>query len=146
MSGSGKYQAVVFSGTSTINCVYISSDYGVNWNPRTIPIVSSDYNFRAVSMSSSGKYITIGSYSNGNLYTSSDIGITWTRNDYINVSSINSISLSATGQYQTFTNTNGFIYISNNFGKDNWVQTSIQQNWVFGQIGFSQTYRSTIRC
>jgi len=108
MSSSGQYQ--IFYLTNTINSIiYISNNYGLNWN--TINNISSNNisSISSISISSSGKYIAIGTILNNTistsltspLYFSSDYGNTF--NDYSSkitfANNWNIINMSANGQY-----------------------------------------------
>jgi len=160
MSSAGQYQTAVSQGAG----VYISSDYGVSWN---IATVTNDANangrtWYASSVSSSGQYqnaITTsdGTYNSaaqgyGYIYTSSNYGLTWNKNSSAPTKNWYSISISATGQYQTaivyYNDTTAFnnvnvsinsvptssdygIYISKDYGNSWNPCSSVSNNSIF---------------
>ena len=81
-----------------------------------------------ISISSTGQYQTVGTQNNGYVYTSSDFGITWiTRTQIFGL--LYSISLNASGQYQTLVSYGNYIYTSNNYGVS-WTQmTTVPSNF-----------------
>ena len=135
-SGSGQYQLITTNNnTSTIssnNIILTSSNYGLGWTGQ-IPDATIDYkiNYSSSAVSTSGQYqlLTIKgvSYTNPNIYLSSNYGNTFTGiggailppagTDYT------SCSISASGQYQLVTSSasnspayNYGAYLSDNFG------------------------------
>jgi hypothetical protein len=116
MSSTGRYQ--IASDTA----VYISSDYGINWNI----ITATNYsNPTTVSISLTGKYQSA-AVNNVGILTSSDYGATW--NLKTNITSNNTwfaIAMSSSGQHQTATkitsaSNTDVLYVSNDYGKT-WV-------------------------
>lgn len=116
MSYSGQYM-ITCTYSSTIP--YFTSSYGSNWN-QISALVAKQY--RIAKISGNGEYMLIGDYANGgNLYLSSNFGISWITNPGIGISSAYGFSaggVSYTGQYM-FAQTN----VSSNYGK-NWRQTT----------------------
>ena len=101
MSDNGKYQSAV--STSNGN-VYLSSNFGVNWTTVSVSAFGSN----SISLSSTGQYqsvVFLNNLDTGCVYTSSNFGATWTPRTVIVFGGINyaftSISVSASGQYQT---------------------------------------------
>ena len=96
MSGSGLF-AIAFSNQT--GQIYVSNDYGNSWSP----IITISAQIFSMSMSYSGQYAVFGinNATNGNLYYSSNYGITWT----LSASTISQdgngliVSMSNTGQY-----------------------------------------------
>ena len=68
----------------------------------------------------------------GDIYISNDYGITWLYVDSPDVldKTWESISLSATGQYQTALEQNGFIYTSNDYG-NTWTSKGPTYTWRY---------------
>lgn len=116
--------SLVFNGGG----VYISNDYGINWNKQLIID-----NCSSITTSYTGQYLAVTSNSlqNGGIYTSSDYGKTWTNRilfstNWINITSDNS------GQYlaaTSFADNNGDIYLSNDFGVTWNKSNTFINNW-----------------
>jgi hypothetical protein len=108
MSATGQYQI----GSSNTNNIYVSTDYGVNWNPDGA--VQLD-RYRCVAISATGQYrvgVRDGTYqiqisrNYGSSYSSVGPVATWT-----------AVAISSTGQYvSAITNTSTAIHISSNYG------------------------------
>jgi len=111
LSYNGLYQTIV------TEYIYISSDYGQTWTNVSFQNNFDDRNWDSVAMSSDGHYQTA-IESGGDIYTSSNYGITWAfvNNDTVIDKQWESISLSATGQYQTALEQYGYVYLSNDYG------------------------------
>ena len=94
--------------------IYISNDYGSNWNAVTDSTVNIDALWRNVSISATGRYISI-LQDNGFIYYSTDFGITWHRYEDANLQSRQwrCVCVSANGHYQLAAELNGYIYMSN---------------------------------
>jgi hypothetical protein len=117
VSASGQYQTAVSSSSSN---VYISSNYGVTWTTSEYNNLSQSLN--SVRISSSGKYQTvIGNY----VYVSSNYGSSWRLTSLVDG---RAISLSASGQYQTYGVYGGYIYISSDYG-NTWKSTAFSAYW-----------------
>lgn len=117
MSHDGSIQsAIVFGGN-----IYNSRDFGKTWIP-----VKQNFNLLwfYISLSANGKIQTAVAQKEG-LYTSYDFGKTWIKNKSLsNNISWNSVCISEDGKYQTAVangyetnNINGYIYVSNDYGK-----------------------------
>ena len=90
-----------------------------------------------VDYSLDGQYQTTSTLYGGYLYTSSDYGQTWEKHSLS--STVQSISISATGQYQTAVgspNSSGYIYISSDYGKT-WQKKESSRRW--GSVSISAT-------
>ena len=121
VSASGQYQTACAENSGAIR---LSNDYGLSW---ILAPGTSGYEWKCVSISSSGQYQTACIYSGSTnyIYTSSSYGKKWTLNEYEPANGIvSSVSLSASGQYQSIsTSLGGRIYISNDYG-NNWVPSA----------------------
>jgi photosystem II stability/assembly factor-like uncharacterized protein len=133
VSKSGQYQTAVVNSSSISGYIYISSDFGNTWIVR---LTDTCRKWHSVSISDSGQYQTAVVYcnafdinlpdlennfglnllefiDNGYIYISGDFGNTWK----VELNNLSrkwiSVSISATGQYQTAVENNGFIYITN---------------------------------
>lgn len=142
ISHDGKYQIVV------CEAIYLSSDYGETWNTTTvINDANRDYddrNWVACDISSDGKYVSATEVT-GEIYTSQDYGVTWLKNDDVNVRDRQwqDISISSNGKFQTAIEKNGFVFISNDYGITwsispnvilrllNWQSISVSSNGLY---------------
>ena len=136
MSSSGKYQTVVANGFFHTDpgkgYIYVSDDYGKNWNKKTELSVS----WVSAAMSSDGKHQIACSFlltddskyhfeENGYVYNSNDYGNTWEKNTSLKKSWWVCASMSGTGEIQLVCAINcnldivppGPIYISYDYGK-----------------------------
>jgi len=116
ISADGLYQTAVDFNNSVI---YISSDYGYNWEVKTGFI---DGGWNGVALSADGLYQAVSSWL-GPLYTSNDYGKTWNivANDVsgncIDNMIWKGISISPDGKYQASLNaTDSYIYYSKDYG------------------------------
>lgn len=111
LSYNGLYQTIVTEN------IYISNDFGLTWTDVSTPNGLDDRNWMAVAMSSDGLYQTA-IENGGDIYTSSNYGVTWAYNPDPNIinRSWESVAISATGQYQTILEQNGGIYVSIDYG------------------------------
>jgi len=133
MSYDGKRQIIV------CEAIYLSTDYGNTWNTTTIIDDANrefdDHNWVACDMSSDGKYMAAIEVT-GEIYTSSDFGNNWTKNDNANVRDRQwqDISISASGRFQTAVEKNGYVFVSIDYGvtwqktQDATLTTSIWQS------------------
>jgi hypothetical protein len=138
MSSTGQYQSAVISSGSLI---YTSSNYGVNWTPRTTP---GSMTWQSVSLSSTGQYQSaVGS--SGFIHTSSDYGINWTSRSDPGAPDWRSVSLSATGQYQTAVPSGNLIQTSSDFGV-NWTArtTPGSRNWWSVSLSSTGQYQTAV--
>jgi len=153
ISASGQYQtAVIYEGG-----IYTSLDYGNSWAiNNTAP---TDKGWTSVSISASGQYQTsVGN--GGGIYTSSDYGNSWAINNNAPQNIItysgfgesstpahwSSISISASGQYQTAVVYEGGIYTSSDYG-NSWLSTNTAptyQPWVSVSISASGQYQTAV--
>ena len=116
VSGNGQYQLA----TAT-SYVYSSSNYGSNWTDITSKLSGSE--FQGVSVDYSGQYQTICVFA-GPVYVSINYGATFTSNQ--GNAPWETVSISATGQYQTA--------ISENYGADN--------GGIFTSVNYGSTWTS----
>jgi hypothetical protein len=127
MSASGQYQTL----SSNYTYLYISSDYGQTWN---FPTTGSTYGSSAISISASGQYQVMGSFTQ--IYYSKDYGNNWSIITVSNLGEVYGISISASGQYISATGDNSSNSISCIFT----CQNSIANGIVTGTTGtFSNT-------
>ena len=136
LSSSGKYQTAA-NNTG----IYISHDFGNKWTQVTFNISTLVGVYGEVSMSSTGQYQTalywassVQTY-NG-IFVSDDFGITWTRAatyTYLGVPRV-----SASGQYQVATASNGYIYSSINFGYT-WTTESYDPSANYRSLAMSSS-------
>jgi photosystem II stability/assembly factor-like uncharacterized protein len=112
ISYNGQYQTIVTEN------IYVSNDFGQTWTPSTTFDEFDDRNWQSIAMSSDGK-IQVAIENGGDIYKSSDYGVTWNflPNDNIVNRSWQSISVSATGQYQTVLEREGNIFVSIDYGE-----------------------------
>jgi photosystem II stability/assembly factor-like uncharacterized protein len=138
MSGNGKIQMAV---DINLGNVYKSTDYGVTWT--YIYNIPDNLELFFISLSETGQYVLIPDYS-GYIWTSNDYGNTFTNNLKIDDQSQLTFgttgwypcSISNTGQYQTVCDydgplgTAGYIYTSNDYGKNFYIRNSSgEKNW-----------------
>ena len=93
------------------NYIYLSADYGETWLVSTILTGCS-----VVSMSASGKYVSV--IASKYIYTSDDSGQTFIQVTNPGNQTWSSLSISASGQYQSAAvEFSGYLYRSDNYGK-----------------------------
>ena len=143
ISSSGQYQVATtqYYGIDPIaSNIYISSSYGANstWSIVTTGVTNPSWS--GVAMNASGQYLTV--VNNGgfvyqstntaisNTYfdqqyltafanigtTFTTFGQTWVQNTTVVNTTYLSNSMSSSGQYQLISSTNGFTYVSTNYG------------------------------
>jgi hypothetical protein len=80
ISSHGKYQCTVSTGVPKC-CIRMSSDYGVTWIEKSIPLTSYNVWLQTICMSRSGKYIYCGGGGGGTFesYSSNDYGQTFVK-------------------------------------------------------------------
>jgi hypothetical protein len=120
MSGSGQYQTVFYNYTTATQSVFISSNYGANWN-NTVTQLNLPYAMSLV-MSYSGQYQTMSIHPN-TIYRSSDYGNNWSSYSFPDSFMINSynLAMSIDGQIQYMVAFKQyyksiFLYKSTNYG------------------------------
>ena len=117
ISSSGQYQSV----TVTNGNIYISSDYGENWN-----VKETTRYWSSIAISASGQYQSAASIT-GEIGISSDYGNTWETSDFGSPYWI-TISMSASGQYQTASSYEDALYTSSDYGESWNKNTSTPTN------------------
>ena len=144
MSYDGKRQIIV------CEAIYLSTNYGNTWTTTTIIDDANsefdDHNWVGCDMSSDGKYMAAIEVT-GEIYTSSDFGNNWTKNDNANVRDRQwqDISISASGRFQTAVEKNGYVFVSIDYGvtwqktQDATLTTSIWQSISVSANGMFQT-------
>lgn len=115
MSSDGKYQSAIDSGGK----IYISSDYGNNWNT----VNNSNLNGKiwgSISSSATGQYRTVleaGADGNtgGDIYVTNDYGVTWTQvpDPIVQSKKWRAVSVSSDALLQCAVEYGGPIYMSN---------------------------------
>ena len=110
ITSDGQYMVAIESGGK----IYISTDYGSNWNVVTDSTVDINALWRNVSISATGRYMSI-LQDNGFIYYSTDFGVTWNRNEDPDLQGRQwrCVTVSANGHYQLAVELNGYIYMSN---------------------------------
>ena len=132
----GEYTAAVVYG----GYIYISDNSG-NWTEITS---TSTQNWKGISVSSqSGQRIFAAAYG-GNIWKSTNYGVTWTmiEGDISSTKNWNDISVNKIGRKMAAVVYGGNIWISTNYG-NNWVEKSVGgrvRNWTSVSIDPSGTY------
>jgi len=157
LSASGQYQTAAGidipedEGRPPGDFIYVSSDFGTSWTKSN----SLQNYWISVSLSASGQYQTAAGIgipeddqpSGDFIYVSSDFGLTWEKSldQEINSAPKNwsSVSLSASGQYQTAVAENDDIYLSNDFGIS-WASVSLQKKWKSVSLSASGQYQAAV--
>ena len=152
MSASGQFQTLVSIGYES-GTVYVSNNYGQNWTLINVQLNLFNNKNYNIAISASGQYQSITCSNNSNtssgVLQSSNYGVTWITNLIISDSTVstvpNSISMSASGQYQTMIS-NFNIYISSNYGQT-WITNSSSSpttdaNYAHISISASGQYQS----
>lgn len=133
LSYNGLYQTVV------AEYIYRSQDFGQTWTNVSNTNYLTENNWISVAMSSDGKYQTA-LESGGDVFTSTDYGVTWTllNDDRLLDKEWISASSSATGQYQTIVQQSGLVYCTFDYG-DTWAQVDDPniQNKDFRDVSIS---------
>jgi hypothetical protein len=149
--GSGQVRVYKWSGTAwgAFGNVDIDGEAGVLTPPRVVTAAerSGSGSWWSISLSSTGQYqsAVINNSANGNIYTSSDYGVTWTKRTQY-TGSWYSISLSSTGQYQSavIQSTGSNIYTSSDFGVT-WTQrTQYTGQWTSISLSSTGQYQSAV--
>jgi len=142
ISSTGQYQYVAYKDSSSQN--KISSDFGESWTTSTT--VPNQNDQRAICVSSTGQYQTIGAW-NGSIWTSSDFGVNFVQRTQYTSKKWRSITISSTGQYQTAAawfglSEGGQLYFSKDYGFT-WSDTASYEVTTGGdQSGFSVSLSS----
>jgi photosystem II stability/assembly factor-like uncharacterized protein len=110
VTSDGQYMLAIESGGK----IYISSNYGSNWNIVTDSTVNIDASWRNVAISATGRHMSI-LRDNGFIYYSTDFGVTWSQNTDTNLQGRQwrCVAVSANGHYQLAAELNGYVYMSN---------------------------------
>ena len=107
--------------------------------PTTYPV-----NLRGVSLSSTGQYQSAVVMS-GNIWTSSDYGVTWTSRTAPGSLGWISVSLSSTGQYQSAVVSGGHIWTSTDYGVTWTSRTSPgSNNWTGVSLSSTGQYQTAV--
>ena len=134
MSASGKYQAIVTTGTGNL---YVSSNYGVTWAAASG--AATNQNYQCVYLSSTGQY-QLACYLGGLLYVSNNYGASWSTT--ASALQANAVAVSATGQYMAVSVNGGTIVTSNTYGQS-WTSTTAPTGaWTAVAVSASGQYMS----
>jgi photosystem II stability/assembly factor-like uncharacterized protein len=148
MSYDGRVQTAVVNGA--INGggnIYNSYDYGKQWNSST-----QNYNVKwySISMSNTGQ-IQTALAQNDYIYNSYDYGQSWQQNINVPMAQWISVCISETGKYQTalingcYTGeNNGFIYISDDYGKTWNIFFNYNNSWIYVAMSNSGKYQTAV--
>jgi hypothetical protein len=109
ISKNGKYQ---LAGLNTTG-VYMSNDYGVTWTATSNSLLLTYTRWRCCAINSNGQYQIMSTIdANLNVIISSDFGVTWTSKQAHTSTVFRSVTLSASGQYQTASGDSGGLSVS----------------------------------
>jgi hypothetical protein len=137
VSYSGQYQVTSSTTSGGITTMYVSSNYGQTWTVSYASIIGWA---NGAAMSASGQYMTfiINQQAGIGIYVSSNYGQSWIQSF---VGSPNSISMSASGQYQLASTANS-IYVSINYGQS-WSTITTPGSPGYISISGSGIYSNT---
>jgi photosystem II stability/assembly factor-like uncharacterized protein len=134
------YTVPILFIVSNINDIVIEN-FGMVWS-NVVNEELDNISWLSCAISSSGKYQTAVEEF-GDIYISSDYGVTWTNSYNMGNAPTNCISMSFSGQYQTASNGIN-IMVSNNYGA-NWTETySVGNTQIFVCISLSGRYQLVI--
>jgi VCBS repeat-containing protein len=129
-SGSYATQNITINITGSGN-MPSSSFTGYTWTLQTATLITQIWS--SVALSNNGQYIVAVSGDGptpGNVYTSSDYGVSWTRRDPLGTNIFTYVwkacAISSDGSKMVVTQASGYIYLSSNYG------TSWTQIWTNG--------------
>jgi len=113
----------------------------------TVPATYVSGDWYSVSLSKTGQYQSAVVYA-GNIWTSSNFGVTWTERTTGATRSWASVSLSSTGQYQTAvalgaTANSSFIWVSSDYGVT-WTSRATALNWLSVSISSTGQYQTAV--
>ena len=143
VSGNGQYQVITAKAS---NSIFISTNYGSNWNQVTIfgtSTAPSTVTSGSCAMSTSGQYIVV-YFGNYGLFVSSNYGQIWnqiTSNlPTPTTTSVYNVDISTSGQYITLT-FNNTLYSSSSYGTNWSINTSSVLNTsnIFTDLSMSST-------
>ena len=108
----------------------------------TVPATYVSGNFYSVSLSKTGQYQSAVAFG-GNIWTSSDFGVTWTERIAGSTGDWRSVSLSSTGQYQTAAGSSVNIWTSSDYGVT-WTSRATAFNWYSVSLSSTGQYQSAV--
>lgn len=115
MSGDGRYRLTFPDTRYTANVFYFSNNYGTSYSPlTTIPVPTGNWYLRG-QISYNGQYWALIAYQQSNIRISRDYGTTWTTVTP-SASQLDSLAMSASGQYIVVSNSTGLVFLSNDYG------------------------------
>jgi len=104
MSATGQYQAVVNNGVT--DNIHLSNDYGITWATTGLTL-----SWNNIVVSASGQYMIAYEVDSSHLWISTDYGVTWNTN-YVAITNLSGMALSASGNYFTIVIQTDTIYTS----------------------------------
>ncbi|GAA4034912.1 hypothetical protein GCM10023063_18960 [Arthrobacter methylotrophus] len=99
--------------------LFTSTDGGLTWVNRHDPTFTS-HNWQSVASSADGTKLIAADFSNGNIYLSTDSGVTWTPQSALGTGSWDMVTSSADGTKLAVAKQNGLVYVSKDAGAT-WV-------------------------
>lgn len=124
--------------------IFNFNNYGVNWIDIGTLLGIGNKNWLSVTISSLGQYQSIVD-DLGDIYISSNYGVSWNNIFNIGYSPTISIGMSETGRYQTISN--GIeIFISSDYG-NNWKNVyNLGSNNIFVSVSLCGQYQTVLSC
>lgn len=119
ISGTGKYMYTCV-GNGTNGYLYFSSDYGITW---AMQMLNGDWD--NIVCSSSGQYILGNMLATQKAYLSNNYGVSFSEITQIGTKAYNDSAISSDGKYMLLLVTNGYIYLSSDYGV-NWSNLSAE--------------------
>jgi len=113
---------------SNVHLVYLSTNYGANWDQTDLPAISPYFSYYRVACSADGTKLVAGAPA-GPIYFSTNRGINWTTSS---VPHTNWVSFASSGDGTRFVGAanGGRVYFSTNFGAD-WATNNLPaQSWT----------------
>ena len=131
--------------------IYYTKDNGLTWNKSNFNQTDAESWLNQVSISTNGQYglacssISSISSSTGNIYYTTDYGVSWTLSSVDIAASWISVSISSDSAYGLACDSpNGYIYYTSNYGA-NWTKSlSISANW--NSVSISSTGQYGLAC
>jgi hypothetical protein len=150
VSASGEYQTAL----AYEDYIYVSTDFGSTFQKANDQVINSEpKKWVSIAISSSCQYQTAvasGSTDGDYIYISTDFGNTWIVKQTDETSNSlqkkwTSVSLSATGQYQTAVANGDYIYVSTDFG-NTWAksQNAPQKKWFDVSLSASGQHQTAV--
>ncbi len=106
--------------------VYVSNDFGANWQKPLLPASVTSYS--PIGCSTTSGYVAVFGYGN-TVILSTDYGITWITRTLPLETTWDGITMSSTGQYLALTNYGHSVFISNDYGNTFFETPSSSQDY-----------------